>query len=49
MAQGMSYEAAHQAALQTLGHSPYSIYSPEVIMQHPELFNSNWRNFWGLK
>jgi len=49
MSQGLSQETAHQMALEGLGHSPYSVYSPEVIEQFPEFFNSNWRAFWGLQ
>jgi hypothetical protein len=49
MAEGMGYDEAHQAALEELGHSPFGLYSKEVVEQFPELFNSNWRNFWGIR
>lgn len=49
MTSGMSYEAAHAAALQRAGVSPFSLYHPEVIEQFPEHFNSNWHAFWGMK
>lgn len=48
MASGMSYEAAHAAALEQAAVSPYSIYHPEVIQQFPAQFNNAWRAFWGL-
>ena len=48
MASGMSYEEAHQAALEAHGASPFSLYSPEVIKQFPEYFNQAYRDFWGL-
>lgn len=48
MGRGMSYEAAHAAALSKYGVSPYSVYHPDVIQQFSEVFNSSWRNFWGL-
>ena len=46
---GMSYGAAHQAALDFYGASPYSVYDPSVIQKFPEVFNSNWFDFWGIK
>jgi hypothetical protein len=48
MASGMSYEAAHAAALAEYGVSEFSVYAPEVIQAFPELFNLNWLRFWGL-
>jgi len=48
MAQGMTYEAAHAAALAEYGVSSFSVYAPEVIQAFPEIFNSNWFAFWGL-
>ena len=48
MASGMSYEAAHAAALEQAGVSPFSLYHPEVIRQFPAEFNNAWRAFWGL-
>jgi hypothetical protein len=41
MNDGMSYEEAHERALQT--HPSMNNYTPEVIDQIPELFNNNWR------
>jgi hypothetical protein len=49
MGAGMDYDAAHAAALNQAGVSPYSLYHPDVIQQFPEYFNSNWNEFWGLK
>ena len=48
MASGMDYEAAHAAALEQAGVSPFSLYHPDVIEQLPNYFNNNWRAFWGL-
>ncbi|MGV9262812.1 hypothetical protein ACWDQO_36140, partial [Streptomyces sp. NPDC003703] len=44
---GMSYEDAHELALQT--HPLMKNYTPEVIDQFPEMFNDNWRRAWGLE
>jgi hypothetical protein len=49
MASGMSYDAAHAAALQQAGVSPFSLYHPEVIQQFPAYFNDDWRAFWGIR
>ena len=46
MDQGMSYEEAHAAAMET--HPPMKNYDPEVIQQFPEYFNNNWLRAWGL-
>jgi RHS repeat-associated protein len=48
MDSGMSYDAAHAAALEHYGVSNFSLYAPEVIDGLPELFNSAWRQYWGL-
>jgi hypothetical protein len=48
MARGMSYEAAHAAALAKYKVSPFSVYHPEVIRALPDQFNNNWRAFWGI-
>ncbi|MCI0719494.1 MAG: hypothetical protein L0338_11085 [Acidobacteria bacterium] len=48
MGRGMSYDAAHAAALQKYGVSPFSVYSPQVIQALPGSFNQNWFNFWGI-
>jgi len=45
---GMPYGEAHQGALDFYGASPYSIYDPTVIREFPDVFNSNWIDFWGL-
>ena len=44
---GMGYEQAHEIAGQT--HPTFGNYDPEVIKQFPELFNQNWRNYWGIE
>jgi hypothetical protein len=49
MASGMSYDAAHVAALQQAGVSPFSLYHPEVIQQFSIYFNNDWRAFWGIR
>jgi filamentous hemagglutinin len=49
MAEGLSDEAAHAAALESGGVSPFSLYHPEVIQQFPQYFNNAWRAFWGLQ
>jgi hypothetical protein len=41
----MTQEAAHAAALDQAGVSPYSGYHPEVIQQFPDYFNPNWRAY----
>jgi len=47
-AQGIGYDAAHAAALQKYGVSPYSVYHPDVIQTMPSQFGNAWRAFWGL-
>lgn len=49
MSTGMKYQEAHDAALEFFSHSPYSLYAREVIDALPDVFNNNWRNYWGLK
>lgn len=44
---GLSQDAAHAAALET--HPPFMNYSPEVIQNYPEYFNSNWRTAWEIE
>lgn len=46
MGRGMTYDAAHQAALTKFGVSPYSVYAPAVIQAFPGEFNANWSSFW---
>ena len=48
MGNGLSYDAAHAAALQKYGVSPFSLYAPEVIQANPTLFNNAWRTAAGL-
>ncbi|MBI3927279.1 MAG: RHS repeat-associated core domain-containing protein [Armatimonadetes bacterium] len=45
---GMGDEA-HDAIIQLLGQSPFSIYHPDVVKGFPEWFNNAWRAYWGLK
>ena len=47
MDRGMGYAEAHELAGQT--HPTFANYDPEVIKQFPELFNQNWRKYWGIK
>lgn len=47
MDRGMGYPQAHELAGQT--HPTFGNYDPEVIKQFPELFNQNWRNYWGIE
>jgi len=49
MAQGLSYEAAHLAAIEKYRISPFSIYHSDVIRLNPDQFSSVWKNFWGIK
>ena len=49
MGRGLSYDAAHGAALAKYGVSEFSVYHPEVITAFPRLFSNAWRLFWGLK
>ncbi|NUQ73297.1 MAG: RHS repeat-associated core domain-containing protein, partial [Polyangiaceae bacterium] len=48
MGRGLSYDAAHAAALGKYGVSPFSVYHPEVIQMYPGFFNSNWAAFWRI-
>jgi hypothetical protein len=49
MGTGLSYEAAHAAALEAYQVSPFSVYHPEVIQQNPSAWGKPWFNFWGIK
>jgi filamentous hemagglutinin len=49
MSRGLSYDAAHAAAIEKYGVSPFGLYHPEVISKFPEAFNNAWRAFWGIK
>jgi hypothetical protein len=42
-----SWNIAHPAALQKYGHSPFSLFAPDVIKVCPQVFNDNWRKFLG--
>ncbi|UUW92399.1 RHS repeat-associated core domain-containing protein [Pimelobacter simplex] len=44
---GMSYVRAHELAGKT--HPTFANYDPDVIKQFPQLFNQNWRNYWGIE
>jgi RHS repeat-associated protein len=48
MGRGLSYEAAHAAALQRYGVSEFNLYAPEVIRAYPDLFSNAWRAAVGL-
>lgn len=48
MGRGLGYDAAHAAAIEKYGVSPFSLYHPEVIQANPGLFNNAWRNYWNL-
>jgi hypothetical protein len=48
MSNGMTYGAAHAAALERYAVSPFSVYPPEVIQALPNSFNENWFKFWGI-
>jgi filamentous hemagglutinin len=48
MGRGFSYDAAHAAAIEKYGVSPFSLYHPEVIQANPLMFNNAWRNYWNL-
>lgn len=49
MSSGMDYDAAHAAALEQAGLSPFAVYAPEVIQQFPEEFGPGVFNYWGLR
>jgi hypothetical protein len=48
MEQGMPYDAAHETALKEFGVTERDLYHPEVIQEHPELFNDSWFQHWHL-
>lgn len=48
MRAGMSYEAAHAAALAQHGVSQFALYSPAVVRALPQLFSNAWRAYWGI-
>lgn len=47
MNRGTVYDQAHEIAGQT--HPTHGNYDSEVIKQFAELFNQNWRNYWGIE
>jgi hypothetical protein len=50
IARGLSYDAAHAAALTKYGVSPFSVYAREVVAASPHFSTSpGWVKFWGLK
>ena len=46
---GLAYDAAHVAAIEKYGVSPFSLYHHDVVTRLPSEFNSAWRTFWGIK
>ena len=48
-ARGMSYDAAHAAALQKYNVSNFALYCDDVIRAFPEEFNNAFRAYWGIK
>jgi len=48
MSQGLSYDAAHIAALETYKVSPFSVYHPEVILKDPSAWGKPWFEFWEI-
>lgn len=49
MGRGMSQEAAHAAAIEKYGVSPFSLYHPDVIKANPSIFGTGFKKFWGLE
>jgi hypothetical protein len=49
MTTGLSYDAAHAAALEKYRVSPFSVYHPDILHSMPDAFNSKWFEFWGTK
>ncbi|SDX43330.1 WXG100 family type VII secretion target [Paenibacillus sp. PDC88] len=48
MKKGIDYDTAHEMALEKYEVSRFSVYHPDVIKSMPDIFNKNWRKFWGL-
>ncbi|MEK3964567.1 hypothetical protein [Paenibacillus sp. FSL H7-0323] len=48
MKKGIDYDTAHEMALQKYDVSRFSVYHADIIKSMPEIFNKNWRKFWGL-
>jgi hypothetical protein len=45
---GIMPSAAHQQALDALGHVEVDLYHPDVILALPSSFSDAWRRYWGL-
>ncbi|MFY0517965.1 hypothetical protein ACOMCU_09035 [Lysinibacillus sp. UGB7] len=48
MKKGVDYDTAHEMAIKKYNVSPFSVYHADVIKSMPDIFNKNWRKFWGL-
>ncbi|MET1176110.1 RHS repeat domain-containing protein [Paenibacillus amylolyticus] len=48
MKKGIDYDTAHEMALQKYDVSRFSVYHADIIKSMPDIFNKNWRKFWGL-
>ena len=48
MSSGMSYNQAHQAALDFYEVSNFSVYHPDVIKKDLGFWNDGWLKFWGI-
>lgn len=48
MKQGLTYNEAHEKALEYYEVSPFSVYHPDVIRACPDEFNKNWERAWGI-
>jgi hypothetical protein len=44
---GFTQAGAHLLA--GLTHPTYANYDPEVVRAFPEVFNANWRAYWGMQ
>ncbi|RDY26204.1 hypothetical protein CG710_021870 [Lachnotalea glycerini] len=49
MNQGMTYDVAHGLALEKYDVSPFSVYSPEVVTEYPDLFSRGFKKYWDIK
>ena len=49
MKKGIDYDTAHEMALQKYDVSRFSVYHADVIKSMPDIFNKNWRKFWGVE
>jgi hypothetical protein len=48
MDRGLSYDEAHEQALNRYGVSRLAIYHPDVIQALPRFFSPAWFDFWGI-